>query len=206
MLNNNELDHLAIKYGTDKSSNGHNYTRLYHFYFKNIRNQVENVLEIGVARGFSLHMWADYFPNATIHGIDVGPHCKQYEENRIKIHIGDGTDELFLKETLSDIKFDIIIDDGSHLSLDQYTSFIYLFPYLTKYGFYIIEDIGELDSIRGPGKSLTERLMEHTCFIVDRKNTECQIFSIQYFKNIVFILKDLNDNNSFQISQKRNRI
>ena len=37
--------------------------------------------------------------------------------------------------------FDIIIDDASHRSKDQITSFKYLFPYVNSGGLYVIEDL-----------------------------------------------------------------
>jgi len=55
-------------------------------------------------------MWEEYFPNATIHGIDY----KQYESGRIKITIADQGDENQLKELEKLGPFDILIDDGSH--------------------------------------------------------------------------------------------
>jgi len=84
----NELDLLALKYGTDKASDFHNYTEFYDKYFNLDRGNIKNVLEIGVFRGNSLRMWKDYFFNAIIYGIDIDKNCN-FTEERIKILIDE---------------------------------------------------------------------------------------------------------------------
>ena len=51
------LDHYALKHGTDKSSIHHNYTAVYEKYFRPIKEDKVKVLEIGVLYGASLKMW-----------------------------------------------------------------------------------------------------------------------------------------------------
>lgn len=135
-----DIDKIAIKFGSDKSSLHHGYTKYYDYYFSNICNSVKNLLEIGVFNGSSIKMWEEYFKNAEINGIDINPQCKKIENNRIKIHIGDQSDILFLKEICGSKKYDIIIDDGSHLSEHQIKTFEFLFDYVLDGGLYIIED------------------------------------------------------------------
>ena len=62
------LTQLALKYGTDKAS--HRFTRHYNMLFCKGRNDVRRVLEVGVFGGASIKMWHEYFPNATIFGVD----------------------------------------------------------------------------------------------------------------------------------------
>src|SRR5271157_3117054 len=137
------LDELAIKYNTDKSSKNHNYTKVYDKYFQNIREEFKNVLEIGVLNGSSLKMWEEYFPNAIIYGIDMNLECKKYENEKCKIIITKQDDEKLIKENIKDKKiiFDTIIDDGSHISNHQISSFHLLFDNLKSKGLYIIEDV-----------------------------------------------------------------
>lgn len=141
-LQNNVLDSLAIKYNTDKSSENHNYTKTYDKYFCNIKDEFKNVLEIGVLNGSSLKMWEEYFSNAIIYGIDMNPDCKQYESGRRKVIISKQDDEKLIKENIKDknLIFDTIIDDGSHVSAHQISSFHLLFDSLKSGGLYIIED------------------------------------------------------------------
>jgi hypothetical protein len=87
-------------------------------------------------------MWKEYFPNATIYGVDIDPSCKQYEEDRIKCIIGDQNNEEFLMELKDTIgEYDILLDDGSHITKHQIKSFDILYENCKTNGFYIIEDL-----------------------------------------------------------------
>jgi len=136
------LNELAIKYATDKSSKAHNYTQFYQLFFESIRDIPMNVLEIGVATGASLRMWKEYFSKSIIYGMDLSENHKQYEEDRIKVLVGNQSDKQFLKSVINSIgMFDIIIDDGSHISCHQIASFESLFSNVKPGGFYVIEDL-----------------------------------------------------------------
>jgi hypothetical protein len=139
-----ELDELFKKYPTDKSPLRTNYTHMYEYHLKPIKNDIKKILEIGVARGGSVASWRDYLPNAMVYGIDINPNCKNFEEERIKISIGDASDEKFIenfiKENGSD--FDVIIDDGSHFMSHYKKSFDLLFDHVKPEGFYVFEDLG----------------------------------------------------------------
>lgn len=140
----NELDELAKKYGTDKQLACHGYTKYYEEYFKPLRNNPIKMLEIGVHMGFSLLMWADYFQDGNIWGIDDGSSGdlrRNYENPRIHFREGSQINEIFLKNITNEVgKFDIICDDGSHYSQDIVTTFNILFPFLKSGGYYVIED------------------------------------------------------------------
>jgi 23S rRNA U2552 (ribose-2'-O)-methylase RlmE/FtsJ len=124
------LNSLGKKYLTDKCKHKYaniSYLDIYEKYFEKNRFNIKTVLEIGVYKGSSLKMWKEYFPNATIYGIDINPNAKQYEEDRINIHIGDQTDINFLHEISSIYGgFDIIIDEYPVLqpksSTDEFSS------------------------------------------------------------------------------------
>lgn len=137
------LDELALKYRTDKGSYYHNYTLYYDMIFNKIKDQPLKVLEIGVNKGSSLKMWKDYFVNSLIYGIDIHSSCKILEEDRIKIFIGSQDNADFLTKVKNEVKddFDIIIDDGSHMSVHQIASFKITFPFVRSGGYYIIEDL-----------------------------------------------------------------
>ena len=74
------LDKIAKAKGTDKSSELHNYCEKYEKYLPFNRLEPLTFLEIGVLDGESLATWREYYPNATIIGIDINPDCKKYED------------------------------------------------------------------------------------------------------------------------------
>jgi len=143
----NDLIRLAQKHRVDKWGS-HWYAQHYHHHFQHLRNQKINLLEIGVggyanpaAGGDSLRMWEEYFPHATIYGVDI--HDKQrHERGRIKIRRGSQADEEFLHTLCQEAgSFDIIIDDGSHINDHVIKSFNTLFPILSRHGIYAVEDV-----------------------------------------------------------------
>jgi cephalosporin hydroxylase len=141
------LNLLAKKYGTDKFNPNHSfkglsYCDIYEKYLKDIRETVTTFVEIGIKHGRSLKMFEEYFPNATIYGIDIDPRCKAFETDRIKIFIGDQNDEVFLKKVKKIIgKYDVLLDDGSHITSHQVKTFDILYENLKPKGYYIIEDL-----------------------------------------------------------------
>jgi hypothetical protein len=139
------LEELAIKYGTDKQcANGHGYTIYYEKYFNCFRNNEIKLMELGVREGWSINMWAEYFPNGEFWGIDNNKEglCPTYFDNeKIHFYIGSQDDEVFLKNVCKDKKFDIIIDDCSHISKLSIKSFEILFSFLKSGGIYVIEDL-----------------------------------------------------------------
>jgi cephalosporin hydroxylase len=141
----NYLQELGLLYNTDKSRIKYkniSYLDIYNRYFSKIREEVKTFVEIGILNGSSLKMWRDYFPNATIYGVDIDPRCKAYESDRIKIFIGSQNDVIFLNQLKEEIgEIDVLIDDGSHITNHQITSFNLLYPLIKKGGFYVIEDL-----------------------------------------------------------------
>jgi len=102
------------------------------------------LLEIGVQNGGSLEIWKKFLPpGSKIHGIDINPKCLElvFSSNDIHFHLGSATDEVFLDRLFDDMNFDIIVDDGSHLSSDIITTFFALFKKINPGGIYIIEDL-----------------------------------------------------------------
>lgn len=148
------LNELAHKYNSDKGNVFHGnrgangYMDLYARYFEKqgfSRYSEMNILEIGTNTGASLRIWAEYFPNAVVHGIDI---TREYEipalleHPNIRTHIIDGGDSKQLDELMQEIgKCAIIIDDGSHEQTDQYVALNSLFSWVQSGGLYVIEDL-----------------------------------------------------------------
>lgn len=203
-----KLDDIGLKYGTDKASSEHDYLRHYDDYFWLHRYDKLTLLEMGVWKGASLRMWREYFPNATIVGID--------NVNRgvvipgVDIHRCSQENEtgLYNLQGLYD-GFDIIVDDASHISWKTINAFQALWPALTPGGIYVIEDLqtsydpdnyGENDAKSNPnlqgGHEWTA--MEFCKRLADEVNSSLfpeqhrlgyDIASVQFLPNICFITK-----------------
>jgi len=161
------LDELIEKYGTDKNLG--NYNLGYAQVFKEIKHKVKSVLEIGIGSmtstnsnfsgiinhypfykpGGSLRVWRDYFPNAIVHGVDIGEDCL-LEEDRIRTFIFSSMDLYKCKQNLYNFEYDVIIDDGDHSAISQLITFKNLAPLLKKGGYYFIEDLGGYQGYQEP--------------------------------------------------------
>src|SRR5688500_14489384 len=102
------LKKLARIYGSDKWG-GHWYAQYYERHSLPLRKQRINLLEIGIGGGAtpntggaSLRMWASFFSNSTISGIDI--YDKSFlKSNRIKVFQGSQCDDAFLERVISAI-------------------------------------------------------------------------------------------------------
>jgi lipopolysaccharide biosynthesis glycosyltransferase len=160
------LDDLAIKYKADKCSLYHNFAVKYDRLLSGFRDSFTNILEIGVALGQSLRMWVDYFPNATVHGVDNydgSRICESYSK-RIKFHLLDQGNAVQLKKLEPFGPFNLILDDGNHFWREQILSFQTLFPFVKPGGIYIIED---------------------TCTSYWKKYNNNPVSCVDYFKKLV---------------------
>jgi hypothetical protein len=137
------LCELALKYGTDKYPW---YTPFYDSLLRDRRDSVRRVLEIGIGTpeamshvpnykpGASLRMWRDYFPEASIIGVDIDDRV-MFREDRITTH--------FRGYAPASLDFDLIIDDGSHQAEDQIRDAKDLISRVMRGGYYIIEDVND---------------------------------------------------------------
>ncbi|MDR1608799.1 MAG: class I SAM-dependent methyltransferase [Deltaproteobacteria bacterium] len=142
MFQSRLLDDLGHRYKTDKRSGqrGHDFLRKYEFFLRPFKDLEFTLLELGVYKGASLRMWADYFPQAKIVGVDNEPQTVAAESERIQVILGDLAQLDFL-QSLTAIEPSVIIDDASHWWPDQLRAFFALYPYLETGGVYIMEDI-----------------------------------------------------------------
>jgi hypothetical protein len=153
------LTQLAARYVSDKGTTygnapSHHYTRVYQDLFETQMLQAIKIMEIGLCRGLfegwnqddvpSLRMWLDFFPNATVFGVDISD-FSWYSNERVRIFRADQSSETSLRcnvvNELEGTLLDIVIDDGSHASWDQQVTFKQLFPMVAPGGLYIIEDL-----------------------------------------------------------------
>jgi 23S rRNA U2552 (ribose-2'-O)-methylase RlmE/FtsJ len=141
MFKTKRLTDIGLKYRTDKAY-FHLFTEFYNDYFEKFLGKNINILEIGISTGSSLLMLREFFPDAKIFAIDI-------LETSVNLNLGEGIhkwkcsqdDFDQLNQIFKDTKFDIIIEDGSHMTSHQQTSLGYFFPYLNENGIYICEDL-----------------------------------------------------------------
>jgi hypothetical protein len=155
-----QLSELLEKYGSDK--NASKYTETYVHFFEPIRNSVSSILEIGLGTiipgakssmhhwrtsyvsdykpGASLRAWQDYFPNAKVYGGDIQTDT-QFTDERIKTFLFNSQNGVECNESLKELTFDIIIDDGDHDAISQIKTIYNLIGRVKPGGFYVIEDI-----------------------------------------------------------------
>jgi hypothetical protein len=152
------LTALANYYGTDKGDThyeAHNYTPTLERYLDRMKEQPICLVEIGVNDprfpGASLRMWDKYLTNlrSIIIGIDKDLPLLSDVSSRVKLLQADQSSACQLKR-VSRIcpHINVLIDDGSHHSIDQITSFLALFPLITAGGLYFIEDCHARDCAR----------------------------------------------------------
>ena len=139
-----DLCTICEKYGTDKGPRYHDYSRFYHELFNPIRNESVNIFEMGV--GPSLHAWREYFPQGSIYGADIEP-SHLINEERIQSFQCDGTNPdniqaLWNNDSLKDVQFDVIIEDGIQTIEGIEILFKSSIQKLKVGGVFIVEDIG----------------------------------------------------------------
>ena len=166
------LNDLAKKYGTDKSSEIHNYCVKYQKYLPFNRYDKLNIMEIGILGGDSLRTWKEFYYRSNILGIDINPDCKQYEEDRMKVEIGSQFDAEFLAQIKTQYgPFDMILDDGSHINEHVIFSFKHLWDSIKPGGVYVVEDVcTSYLPYYGGGRYLEGTMMEYFKGITDEVN------------------------------------
>ena len=141
------LKSLVDNTRTDKNT-VHSYLDLYETLLSKKKNTAKNVLEVGIYNGGSIKLWYDYFPNATVHALDIININSVWDvlknNDRIKLYTSTNAyDENKFKENFLDknIKCDFMLDDGPH-TLQSMIDFIRLYSQImTDDGILIIEDV-----------------------------------------------------------------
>ncbi|MFD5751085.1 hypothetical protein [Streptomyces sp. NPDC127033] len=216
------LEELAVRHGTDKWSFLHQYTQHYQRHFGPLRDHRMTVLEIGVGGygdtetgGGSLYMWKEFFPRGLVYGLDIADK-HVLDRPRVTTITADQSDPDALREIAEKIgPFDIVIDDGSHMSPHVITSFKTLFPYLKANGVYAVEDLhgsywphlfsGSERDLNDPAftvgflKQMVDGL-NHEEFLDpgtrDAQPTDATVKGVHFYHNLAFIEKGTNTEGS----------
>ena len=160
-----ELCYIMGTHGSDKgnehNSQWHNYTKVYNYLFKDMKESAKTVFELGIGTqnvnvpshmskgytvGGSIRGWREYFVNAQVYGADVDKGCL-FEEERIKTFYCDQTNPETIREMWDNIpeEIDIIVEDGLHQFNANKCFFENSIHKLKVGGYFIIEDIRVVD-------------------------------------------------------------
>lgn len=217
ILYRNSLQKIGECTGSDKVY-GHNFIPTYEKYFRNLRKEKLKILEIGIggyedpfAGGESLLMWSEYFKNSSIIGADLFNKKLNLPKNVKSVELDQSKitqiEDLGKKHGM----FDIIIDDGSHISSHIISTFQILWKYLNDEGIYVVEDTqtsywSKLGGYDKPNKkratsyfqNLTDGLNYKEFLEKDYKPCDIQKYLdyIHFYHNIIFIGKSHKEKRS----------
>lgn len=144
-MSRKSLHQLYVEHTGKVSDKWSLYLTEYDRLFDDFRDKPIRLLEIGIQNGGSLEIWSKYFSNASaLIGCDINSDCARltYDDTRISVIVGDAnaldtSEQVFNRCS----QFDIIIDDGSHLSSDIIKSFALYFTHLVEGGLFVAEDL-----------------------------------------------------------------
>tara|TARA_B100001057_G_C22807444_1_gene934048 strand:+ start:30 stop:851 length:822 start_codon:yes stop_codon:yes gene_type:complete len=151
-LEESELCKLGGKYKTNKSSlnlEGHRsgYTSFYNLFFFHLINKKCSVAEIGIENNASTKMWRKYFKKAKIDCFELDKKkidlAKKNKLKNVSYHYIDVSSKNIINSEFKKRKkkFDLIIDDSTHLFDHQLNIILNVYKYLKPGGILIIEDI-----------------------------------------------------------------
>lgn len=149
-----ELCELGVKYPTDKSplnTNNHlykhAYTAIYNLLFSSLKYKPIRLSEIGIYHNMSMRCWREFFPNATLYGLEYNQdfinNALEHNLNNTFYSIIDVTNKQSIKAAFNNLehKMDIIIDDSTHQPLHQINIIQTCLDYLNSGGYLVIEDL-----------------------------------------------------------------
>lgn len=148
---------------TDKNT-VHSYLPLYQSLFESKRESAKNILEVGIYHGGSIKLWNDFFPNATVYGLDISDNIQCDIKNRTNVKLytwADAYNPDFFNSTFSRMKFDILLDDGPH-TLDSMKKFITLYSQaIDDDGILVIEDVQDWSWIAQLTNTVPDNLKQY---------------------------------------------
>lgn len=185
---------------------GNGYSKIYEQYFSGLRENKNNLLEIGVANGHSSASFYNFFNNSKIYCLDSKPESKFfYRGTRLNYYQANIFDYDKISKFLDKKPlFDIIIDDSQH---DQHAALVNLknfLPFLNTGGYYIIEDFVSDDiifkKILDFHRKKNKKLNFYTQFTLqeifeklsNQETIEHQILDLPFQKYIIENIKKIN--------------
>jgi spermidine synthase len=139
------MDILINNVTSDKNT-VHSYLPIYTQFLAKKKDTAKNVMEVGVNEGGSIQLWRDYFTNASVWAVDIVDnvqpvHVALRSDPRVKLLLHSDAYNTNFVDSLSNVKFDFILDDGPH-TLESMIFFVKNYSkLLTDDGCLIIEDV-----------------------------------------------------------------
>lgn len=143
------LKQLVDNNTTDKDT-VHSYLDLYQTLLEKKKDTATHILEVGIHQGGSIKLWRDFFPHATVHGMDINTTFippSLFHNDRVILHITNAYDDAWFHTTFlaPGLRFDMMLDDGPH-TLQSMQQFIRLYSQIMKPdGILIVEDVQSPD-------------------------------------------------------------
>jgi hypothetical protein len=141
-MKTNQNDFLKCDNPNTDKIRHHGYHRFYGWFLSELRGRHVELLEVGLNHLGSVSLWKDYFNNGvSINGIDIDEKTSDLSDVYChKVDQGNESELTVFSERMVG-RFDVIIDDGSHVPTHQLMTLRILWPTLKPGGVYIIEDI-----------------------------------------------------------------
>ena len=151
-LEETELCKLGRKFRTNKSGlnlHGHRsgYTSFYNLILNHFKNKKCFIAEIGIEKNASTKMWRKYFKKAKIDCFEIDQHkinlAHRDNLKDVRYFYIDVSDKKIINEQFKKTKkkYDIIIDDSTHIFDHQINIILGAYKFLNPGGIMIIEDI-----------------------------------------------------------------
>jgi hypothetical protein len=131
------LHDIGLRHGTDKATY-HDFCRIYEKELAHLKTlERPRILELGVLNGASLAMWQEWLPNAEVWGADIAVRTNK-EQRLIQCDLSKAEHVILMHEQTGGGRFDLIIDDASHVWAHQRIAFNILKHFADVY---VIEDV-----------------------------------------------------------------
>ncbi|QIW96802.1 hypothetical protein AMS68_002320 [Peltaster fructicola] len=142
---------IALQYGSDKVVD-HSYQDMYEKYLPKLRYDKIKLLEIGMGcdmshgPGPSYHLWLEYLPNVELYFLENDAACAEqwaHKTTGATVITGNQADPAVLAKLVQEHgnDFDIIIDAGGRMMVQQQTSLEHLWKAVKPGGMYFCEDL-----------------------------------------------------------------
>jgi hypothetical protein len=122
---------------------GHQYAFFYDKYFKDIKNNQLNILELGSFKGGAAAALSFFFKNSKIYSGDLYPDIFNFYSKRIINFKIDTSSEDSINKFVekNNLNYDIVVEDAGHFLKDQIISLFLLFKTLKPKGTFVIEEL-----------------------------------------------------------------